>query len=139
MTGLSYCTRRGFLRALLGVGFFVFTRPAHFPGRVDAAPAHDPLALRLANVFGRKESARVVGREYLRSVPQEADAGILVDLLCSCRAQGYREFSQAQGAELRELLRLQQREDFERGCVVNLQGWILSQTEVRLCALAAIL
>ncbi|MCK5506359.1 MAG: hypothetical protein KAJ10_14440, partial [Thermodesulfovibrionia bacterium] len=40
--------------------------------------------------------------------------------------------------QLNELLRTCRQKDFEKGRVVELQGWLLSITEVRLCALAGL-
>ena len=80
----------------------------------------------------------MVGREYLRSVPEEEDARLLVDLICSGQAVGRADLVGADLKELREWLRHQQRQEFEHGRIVKVQGWILSETEARLCALAAL-
>ena len=138
MIMFSNLTRRSFLRTVVCFGFFGLIRPGRVVDEFGAFAVSDSLALSLANVFGRKESARVVGREYLRAVRREADVGLLVDLICSGRADRRTEISQAGRDKLRELLRQQQCDDFEHGRIVNLHGWMLSETEVRLCALAAL-
>jgi hypothetical protein len=78
-------------------------------------------------------SAAVVGREYLRSAPREStrerlradlDAAIGTDALSD--------------AEIRRRVSARVRQDYAAGDTVRLRGWILSRTEARLCALAAL-
>jgi len=99
----------------------------------------DLLASKLANIHRDKHSAKIVGVEYLRSVPSEAKPNLLIDLICSCDGGQRAEFTQADEQRLVELLRVRERQDFEYGRVVNLRGWILSKTESRVCALAALI
>jgi hypothetical protein len=80
----------------------------------------------------------MVGREYLRCAPGETDARLLVDLICTRQGEKQVEHVQADTKKIREWLQLQQRQDFEQGHTVKVQGWILSATEARLCALAAL-
>ena len=132
-------SRRSFLRALISVSLLRLVRPSDGLAQLDKSPGLDPLALSLARSFTYRESAKVIGSEYLRRVPQEANTRLLIDLICSCSAERRTELRQADVGTARRLLQLQQREDFEYGRIVNLQGWILSQTEVRLCALTALM
>jgi hypothetical protein len=97
----------------------------------------DPLAARLCRVFERQDSARHVGRAYLDACPRDRDERRLVDLLCSCGTVTRADVAHADTAALRRMLGEQLRSDFEHGRTVNVQGWILSETEGRLCALAA--
>ncbi len=132
-------TRRIFLRTLVCLSALGLTRPARGLAKLDEASAPNPLASNLAMFFTHKESAAKVGLEYLRSVPEEADANRLVDLICSSQSEGRANLVEADLERLRELLRRQHLQDFEHGRVVKLHGWILSETEVRLCGLAAII
>lgn len=131
-------TRRSVLRILVCLSALGLTSPARALAKLGGSSTPDPLVLKLAQFFVHKGSASVVGREYLRSVPEEADARLLVDLICSGQIERRAELAKADRGELRELLLLQQRHDFEHGRIVNVQGWILSETEVRLCALTAL-
>ena len=97
------------------------------------------LAAKLASFYVDKESAKIVGLEYLRSVPAEAKVAFLVDLICSVDRAKHAELAQADKHKLKELLVLRQRQDFEHERVINVRGWILSETECRLCALAALI
>jgi len=129
MNGL---TRRKVFIALAAV-LSVFLRRRVFGGILS----DDILADDLVGVFeGHQSSAKVVGLEYLRGVPGEATETRLVSLICSghgkpppigCGPRAIREWASARS-----------RDDFGAGRVVEVQGWVLSATEVRLCALAAL-
>jgi hypothetical protein len=98
----------------------------------------DPLASSLANFFTDRQSAAIIGLEYLRSIPEEANIHLLINLICSFRPERRPELANINIEEYRELLVLQQRDDFEHNRMVKIHGWILSETEARLCALAAL-
>jgi hypothetical protein len=138
MTKFAIPTRRSFLRMLFFLGATAFLRRANVFGTTDISHAEDWVSSKLANFFHNKESARAIGLEYLRIVPAEANARQLTHLICSPWAQRYDETAHADAAKIKTILLRQQREDFEMGRIVELQGWILSQTEARLCALAAL-
>ena len=129
-------TRRGFLSMTCAIVATGFT------GLRDLFAANNesrnPLASKLVNVFQDKESAAAVGREYLRIAPVEADALKLIELICAGRPERYAELNRAGMGKVRSILLHQQREDFDKGGIVNVKGWILSETEARLCALAAL-
>jgi len=128
-------TRRGFLRMACAIVAMVPTRlPELFAGTV-VSPSLDRLVSKLVGFFHDKDSARAVGREYLRIAPVEADTMKLTELICAGRQERYAELSQV---NVRRMLLHQPREDFDKGRIVNVQGWILSETEARLCALAAL-
>jgi hypothetical protein len=132
-------TRRTFLSGLFYLGSLEFLGIGWNLDKLCARGHTDALASKLANIHVDKQSAKIVGVEYLRSVPLEAKANVLIDLICSFDGGQRAEFAQADNQKLTELLRLQQRQDFEHGRVVNLHGWILSKTECRVCALAALI
>lgn len=92
---------------------------------------------RLARIFRASAGAREIGAAYLRSRPTEADRGALVMLLANqpgdlarWRVTGTRA--------LRQDLAIRCCDDFARGRIVAIRGWVLSQTEARLCALATL-
>jgi hypothetical protein len=131
--------RRGFVKTLvLGLGAVGFAgwvclfvrRPrfAHLP----------PLAEKLVGVLVHEQSANVVGRAYLAQRPAEADPFILVDLICGRDPDSPLTFGPADRQTVGQWLQRRQQEDFEFGRIVKLDGWILSETEGRLCALAAL-
>jgi hypothetical protein len=131
-------TRRRFLHMLFFLGATVPLRRPDIFVTTDGSYSIDPPFSKFVNVFHDKESARRVGLEYLRVVPTEADAHELIKLICSRWQERYDEIAHADTAKIKKLLLRQQREDFEKGRIVNVHGWILSETEARLCALAAL-
>lgn len=133
--------RRRLLAALVSLGAMVIPgmRPTAAASLPTLASPTDPLAVRLAGVFSDRESAISVGREYLRAAPQEAHLDLLIAELCSRQPQGRSAFMAVDHATLRGMLNRQQREDFALGRTVNVKGWILSETEARLCGLTVLL
>jgi hypothetical protein len=137
MSPSTWIRRRRFLTLMLWSAALLYRPPGTW-----AAPrmgrVHDPAASKLADVWARRDSAAIVGREYLRHVPGEADVAVLLGLIGSTWPGGGAELRDSSTEKLRDSLRQQQREDFEHGRVVNVGGWILSVTEARVCALTAI-
>lgn len=96
-----------------------------------------PLSAKLASFYVHKQSAAVIGREYLRDHVAENAPAALVELICaSCESS--RPLANLSEADLHRTLLRQQKLDFERGHVVKVRGCVLSCTEARLCALAAL-
>jgi hypothetical protein len=96
------------------------------------------VADRLVTVLGRPASAAVVGRAYLADHPAEADRDWLAAQLgADLRCQDC-DPARSDTARLRAALARQLRADFAQRRVVRVDGWVLSVTEARLCALAAL-
>jgi hypothetical protein len=137
MTRFARVSRRSFLRMLLLLGALVPIRQ----GKMFLTTGHgcrtgDLLSSKLADFFYDKESAGIVGLEYLRVVPRETDRWELTKLICS--GWNNDQLAKAGPEKIKALLLQQQREDFEKGRIVKVQGWILSETEARLCALTVL-
>lgn len=98
----------------------------------------DALPLRLTGLFVHKESARMMGLAYLRLRPGEAEIGRLAETICSDAVQRS-QLAAADDARLRQWVRSRQMKDFEEGRRVKVNGWIVSLTEARLCALVALI
>ncbi len=99
--------------------------------------ARDPEE-RLAGLLDEGASARAVGRAYLRGSPAEAYAQALCDQLARDTAGGRAQLGRTSDAQLRLRLRNRVRRDFAEERVVSVQGWVLSLTEARLCALTSL-
>lgn len=128
--------RRGFV---IGFASFAAALLANLPLRAGALLQAEPDALqRLAGTFHHPDSAAAIGRTYLRQYPAEAEVRHLAseierDLDClGCR------LPRADEASLRDAVRERVRRDFAEGVVVSVDGWVLSRTEARLCAIAAL-
>lgn len=113
---------------------------AALPGAFLAGSGREvlqPFATRLNRLFSQERSARAIGERYLARVPDEADATILTARVAG-DMQGYLRLASADTPTLRALLAAQQRDDFAHGRTVTIDGWVLSCTEARLCALVTL-
>jgi hypothetical protein len=81
----------------------------------------------LGDFFGDDEAARSVGEAYLTTHPEEAGKETLLGLL---------DFSPTTAAVSHQRLRAAVRADYERSNLVLVEGWYLSRTEARICALS---
>jgi hypothetical protein len=93
---------------------------------------------RLAGVFADRASAAALGRRYLRAHPAAASVDRLCDGVVARLADGRRAIAEADEDGLRRLLAGAVREDFASDRVIDVDGWVLSATEARLYALAAL-
>ncbi len=84
----------------------------------------------LRELIVHRESAALLGRAYLTAVPHEADPSKLVSLILGEPAIPTGREAARVAARIRA--------DFDAGRVVTVEGWILSTTEARLCALCAV-
>ncbi len=104
-------TRREFIEALTVAGLGLVLARARAQGVAPAA------------YFKDAHACKAVGAEYLVAFPSEAEAvkaaSFVVDPDVTRIAETIRE-------------------DFAQGRTVKLKGWVLSQTEARICALASL-
>ncbi|HYM82218.1 MAG TPA: hypothetical protein VEY91_12515 [Candidatus Limnocylindria bacterium] len=130
-------SRREFL--LLAAAFATPLVPLHaFFETFSAPPGRPPSpAGKLVGLLRHPASARVIGTAYLEAIPAEADAPILVDAIAAGLEGGPAALRADANALRRRLLRRIEH-DFELETTVRLQGWIVSRTEARLCALATL-
>jgi len=130
-------SRRRFLRgALLGAATSLLDPLRRAWGFEAARSAVPPdLARRLVQSLRDSSSARAVGAAYLRTMPDEADVQTLLARLLGDQPalSGSRS-----AAATRKLLRRCIRADFAGERVVAVDGWLLAETEARLCALAVL-
>lgn len=77
---------------------------------------------------------RELGEKYRQLVPAEKRESRLVDLLLT-NAQGERVPRSSDSLFLQDLLKEKTEYDFMTGNTVVIQGWVLSTTEARQCAL----
>lgn len=75
-----------------------------------------------------------LGELYKKSNPEESKYDVLISLLVSETFEG--EGNKVKGIKaIQKMLKLKIRNDFENNNIVVLDGWILSRTEARQCAL----
>lgn len=95
-------------------------------------------ALLVAAHAGSYESAASIGRHYLRSMPEERNIDTLLALIDRTLADdGLATCDSDAGSTTRAIAR-SIRNDFADGRIVSVQGWMLSRTEARIGALAAL-
>jgi len=129
-------TRRRWLISVLAFGLYVFCPPL----RARSVPtlSGDAQRARLVQLAANQPSARIVGSAYLLISPDEASADLLFERLLTALPDGRRALNVASDHELRKQLLGAASDDFRAQRTVNLDGWIVSLTEARLCALAAL-
>lgn len=145
MTVTAAPHRRALLNALLALP--VLGTAAGAASALQAGKAAGSAAASLPDtVFSNRRSAAILGHAYLLQRPDEADADRLEKLLLS--PANLAAFSEAGFGEgdvtampsvaLKKVFQALRRRDFEEGDVVQIDGCMLSVTELRLCALSAL-
>ena len=119
-------SRRGFFVLLTGGGTVLVAN--WLRGR-----RRNTIALELRHVLAHDANTEMIGRQYLRKVPAEADPDLLGELILSDLP-----WNASIRTDIRALIREQVRRDFAEDRIVRLGQWMLSQTEARLCALTAL-
>ena len=96
------------------------------------------LVKKITGFYSHKEDAAIIGIEYLNSALEEVDMHRIIELMCPSDSDKYRQLADANSDEAHAIIAGWQREDFEHGRIVNVSGWLLSETEARACALTAL-
>jgi hypothetical protein len=78
--------------------------------------------------------AAALGRRYLETVPREGDVGQLVDAIFVGWSRRDLDASERDPVRFAQQIDAQQRRDFEQGHIEVVDGWSLSQTELRMFA-----
>jgi hypothetical protein len=94
-------------------------------------------AARLAGLLAHRDSARSLGRAALGALPGATAPPALAAAVLAGLPGGQAKLATTSDDELRRLIAVRVREDFDSDDVVQVDGWILSCTEARLCALAS--
>lgn len=129
--------RRRFLVNSFVLSLLSFMPPAGAWTTRGFRAKRNDLCSTLVGMVRERQSARMIGMDYLDIVPHEADPRLLVALIGADLNLGGKE--PATISTMRRLISERIRRDFELGHIVRLHGWLLSVTEVRVCALCALL
>jgi hypothetical protein len=122
--------RRSFLRLAGATTFAIATAGCGQPPGLDARSLAQPELLAVLGV----EGVRVIGAHYRDRHPDERDVTALRDAILAARPLSTRLLGAA-GPSMSDLVR----GDFAHGRTVIVDGWILSVTEARQCALFSLL
>jgi hypothetical protein len=130
-------TRRRLLAGACAAAVPVALAPLRPWRAIVEVAAPPPGAARLARLLAARDSARRLGRQAAAALPAarapEHAAAVLASL-----AGGSRPGAQLDDDEMRRLVAERVRADFDEEQTVQVCGWVLSRTEARLCALAAL-
>jgi hypothetical protein len=89
-------------------------------------------------MFKQPDALMRIGRAYLSTVPVEVnEAGLREQVFTGWSPTACDVAPRDRGVFLRWIV-AQSKDDFRRGRVVQVDGWILSRTEASLCALLAV-
>jgi hypothetical protein len=105
---------------------------------LPACAGADPLEGALRAFFADPAAARAVGAEVIALEKVAPRAGTVVERLARGRGEALRALAASDAGALADALREQHRADFVEGRVVVVRGWVLSETESQLLALAAL-
>lgn len=131
-------SRRRFLSFILGLGALALIGPVGRLFGFVRVRAGDRPGYGLGDFFKHPKSAEVVGQAYLEQAPEERDLNVLLDRIFEGATDRRSEFAAAGTGRRRAILLEQTRDDFARGRTAKIDGWILSVTEARLCALSVL-
>jgi hypothetical protein len=106
------------------------------PRPAAAAPAAATVR-RLAAFMRPQPSAAAIGRAYLAHFPEEAEPSALTRRIVGDVASSEAALMRLDDRSLWNRLAARRRADFAEGRLATVDGWLLSRTEARLCALAA--
>ena len=130
-------SRRRFLAGAAAVAVPVALAPLKPWRALYEATGPDGPAARLAAVLRARRGARVLGRHALVALDRPGSRELATQVLATVPG-GAEALASASDDELRALLATGVRDDFAAERTVRCGGWVLSATEARLCALAAL-
>jgi hypothetical protein len=137
VTSPARITRRRLLAGACAAAVPVALAPLRPWRAIVEVAAPPPSAERLARLLAARDSARRLGRRAAAALPAarapEHAAAVLASL-----AGGSRRAARLDDDGMRRLVAERVRADFAKEDTVQVCGWVLSRTEARLCAVAAL-
>jgi len=127
--------RRTTLAGLVGMAFALGGAATVFGCRNPLADSPSALRRRLIALTD-SAGANNIGRQYLAAHAHEAAPDVLLAAIATTASVDWS--AHVSERQLRARIRSAVEDDFARGQTVTLDGWILSVTEARLCALGAV-
>lgn len=108
-------------------------------GAASVTHVRPSLADNLAAILGDADSAVGVGRAFLEARPEEGDLEGLVRRIVGRSPELEAHLERRQVEDARRVLLARHRADWAEARMVRVKGWLLSETEARMCALAALI
>jgi hypothetical protein len=128
-------TRRSVLVALVRGGGLALALGRQVAIAATSSRPVDPIVAKLRSLLSDPVGARCIGQIYLSQASAESDPAHLASLILSSLRLTGEDSLRVQRAALSKLFGAEVRADFAAGRTVVLNGWILSRTEARVCAL----
>lgn len=89
----------------------------------------------LKNIISNQSSAASLGKIYLEQRPHEANLEDLIEILVNGIPQWNHWLTTTNQQQINETLLKNIQSDYTNFRIINLHGWLISETESRLCAL----
>jgi hypothetical protein len=105
-------------------------------GALAGSEAADAAPRALLRLVGDRHSAETVGRAYLAGHAASQGIGDLCAAIMSSLQLDDAALRNLDRKTLQRLFRYRVQQEFAKGNVVSVQGWILSRVEAQVCALA---
>ena len=133
---MSSLARRDLLK-LLALGFLT---PVQLVAATPESLPNSVIGHALARTSAHAASARIVGQAYLEHRPLERDVDVLLRHITGVLGTAQEAVSTADDPlTLVPALRRGIEADFEAGRWVSLDGWLVAETEGRVCALQCLI
>lgn len=128
--------RRALLTGLARIGTLGVAASPIWARGVNVAPPGDDAATRMLRAaLSNAAGARQIGMIYLQQPGAERNRDAALGALLASTALTREQVAGMQQRTLHRTLQERMRADYASGNAVNVEGWILSRTEARLCAL----
>ena len=128
-------TRRSVMVTLVRAGALALTFGRQAGIAATSRLPADPVVAKLRSLLSDPVGARCIGQIYLSQSPAESDPTRLASMILSSLQLTPQDSLRLQRAALSKLFGAGVRADFAAGRTVVVDGWILSRTEARACAL----
>ena len=128
--------RRELLQSIIAFPLLLTASPAHTVVKENTASMEQQLSNRLLSVITDKQSASKIGSEYLKRSLSERNAEKITDEIFHANQILKSRMMKISTEELKEIISKIISSDFQNSRVVSINGWVLSETEARLYALA---
>ncbi len=125
---------KGSILFIAGISFSTFTSPIR--RNIIHFSIEKQLEEKVLQTLNNIEHPKAIGKIYLENIsPSLNKADILSQISGS---ESYKSLIKLNNQQLKQWLAKRQIEDFAKGRIIPVQGWVLSETEVQIYALATL-
>lgn len=131
--------RRRFIQLVAGIAAFFRVKNAACQSPRYSEEALETSARKFTGFFNDQKNANFIGSLVLNTDYQEQNITSMMQSLCGDQPIDHEQILLSRQIALNRRLEKQQRTDFALGRTRIVKGWILSETEVRLCVLSELI